>query len=94
MSDKVGQEFEGTVSGVTEWGIYVEERETKSEGMIKIRDIGDIFNDFFEFNKKTYSLCGQKTKRKFTLGDSVRFKVVGADLDRKTLDYAIVVQLS
>lgn len=90
MSDKVGQVFEGTISGVTEWGLYVEEKETKSEGMIKIRDLGDALNDFFEFNKKTYSLSGQKTKKKFTLGDSIKFKVTGADLDRKTLDYAIV----
>lgn len=91
MSDKVGKVFEGTVSGVTEWGLYVEENETKSEGMIKIRDLGDVLSDFFEFNKKTYSLTGQKTKKKFTLGDSIKFKVVAADLDRKTLDYALVV---
>ncbi len=85
MSDKIGQTFEGTISGVTEWGIYVEEKETKSEGMIKIRDLG---NDFFEFNKKTYSILGQKTGKKFTLGDSIKFKVMAADLDRKTLDFA------
>ena len=86
MSDKVGQIFEGSISGVTEWGLYVEEKETRSEGMIKIRDLG---NDFYEFNKKTYSIIGQKTKQKFTLGDSIKFKVVGADLDRKTLDYSL-----
>ncbi len=91
MSDKIGKTFEGTISGVTEWGLYVEEKETKSEGMIKIRDLGDTLDDFFEFNKKTYSLSGQKTKKKFTLGDSIKFKVMGADLDRKTLDYAIAV---
>lgn len=84
MSDKIGQVFNGTISGVTEWGMYVEELETKSEGMIKIRDIG---NDFYSFDKKTYSITGQKTKQKFTLGDPIRFKVVGADLDRKTLDF-------
>jgi ribonuclease R len=84
MSDKVGQVFEGTISGVTEWGLYVEEVETRSEGMIKIRDLG---NDFFTFDKKTYSIVGQKTKQKFQLGDKIKFKVAGADLDRKTLDY-------
>lgn len=84
MSDKVGQVFEGTISGVTEWGMYVEENETKSEGMIKIRDIGD---DYFEFDKKTYSIFGQKTKKRFTLGDPIKFKVAGADLDKKTLDF-------
>lgn len=87
MSDKIGQVFEGTISGVTEWGLYVEEVETRSEGMIKIRDLG---NDFFAFDKKTYSITGQKTKQKFTLGDKIKFKVVGADLDRKTLDFALV----
>lgn len=84
MSDKIGQVFEGTISGVTEWGLYVEENETKSEGMIKIRDIGD---DYFEFDKKTYSIIGQKTKQRLTLGDPIKFKVIGADLDKKTLDF-------
>jgi ribonuclease R len=84
MSDKVGQVFEGNISGITEWGLYIEEKETKSEGMISIRNLGD---DYYEFNKKTYSITGQKTKKKFTLGDPIRFKVAGADLDRKTLDY-------
>ena len=55
--------------------------------MIKIRDLGD---DFYEFNKKTYSIMGIKSKQKFTLGDTIKFKVVGADLDRKTLDYVLV----
>ncbi len=84
MSDKIGQAFEGTVSGVSEYGIYVEENETKSEGMINNRNIG---NDFYEFDKKTYSITGQKTKKKFTLGDPIKFKVMGADLDKKTLDF-------
>lgn len=84
MSDKIGQTFDGTVSGVSEWGIYVEEKETKSEGMIKVRDIG---GDYYQFDKKTYSMIGEKTKKKYTLGDPIRFKVVGADVDRKMLDY-------
>ena len=87
MSERIGQTFEGSISGVTEWGLYVEEKETKCEGMIKIRDLGD---DFYEFNKKTYSIMGIKSKQKFTLGDTIKFKVVGADLDRKTLDYVLV----
>lgn len=84
MSERVGQIFDGTISGVTEWGIYIEENETKSEGMIKLRDLG---NDFFAFDKKTYSIVGQKTKKKFQLGDQIRFKVAAFDLDRKTLDF-------
>lgn len=84
MSDKIGQVFEGTISGVTEWGLYVEEKETKSEGMINIRNLG---TDFYEFEKKTYSIIAQKSKKRFTLGDPIKFKVMGADLDKKTLDY-------
>ncbi len=87
MQDKVGQIFDGTISGVSEYGIYVEEKETKSEGMISIRNIG---NDFYEFDKKTYSMKGQKTGKKFTLGDAIKFKVIGADLDKKTLDFVPV----
>jgi ribonuclease R len=87
MSDKIGKTFQGTISGVTEWGIYVEEKETKSEGMIKIRDLG---NDYYEFDKKTYSIIGQKTKKKYTLGDDITFKVVSADLDKKTMDFALI----
>ncbi|HEY4494572.1 MAG TPA: ribonuclease R [Candidatus Paceibacterota bacterium] len=87
MSDKIGQVFEGTISGVTEWGIYIEEIETKSEGMIKLRDLG---TDFYVFDKKTYSIVGEKNKKRFTLGDKIKFKVVAADLDRKTLDFAPV----
>lgn len=87
MSDKVGKVFEGVISGVTEWGLYVEEKETKSEGMIKLRDLGQ---DFFTFDKKTYSIVGQKTGKRFTLGDAISFKVTGADLDKKTLDYVLI----
>ena len=84
MSDKIGKVFEGTISGVSEYGIYVEEKETKSEGMINIRNIG---TDFYEFDKKTYSITGKKTNKRFTLGDPITFKVVAADLDKKTLDF-------
>lgn len=87
MSKRIGQEFNGTVSGVTEWGIYVEEKETKCEGMIKLRDLGD---DYYIFEEKKYRVIGERTGRKFTLGDSVRFKVTAADMARKTLDYALV----
>ena len=87
MSEKIGQVFDGIISGVTEYGLYVEEKETKSEGMINIRNIG---NDFYEFDKRTYSMIGSKTRQKFTLGDSIKFKVIGADLDKKMLDFALV----
>ncbi len=90
MQGHVGETFTGTITGVTEWGVYVEEKETKCEGMVKVKDIGNTFNDFFSFNPKTYSISGEKTGKKITLGDTVTFKVVSADLEKKMLDYQIV----
>lgn len=87
MSSRIGQIFDGTISGVSDWGVYVEEKETRSEGMIKLRDLG---NDFYTFNQKTYSIVGERSKQRFTLGDPIKFKVVAADLDKKTLDYTLV----
>ncbi len=88
MSSRVGQTFDGVISGVAKWGLYVEDKETKSEGMIGMRAIGD---DYYVFNEKTYSITGEKTKKKFTLGDPIRFKVLGADLDKRMLDYGIAI---
>jgi len=87
MQDKIGQIFEGTITGVTEWGIYIEENETKCEGMVKLRDLQD---DYYVLNEKTYSLVGEKHKKTYTLGSVVKFKITGADLERKVLDYALV----
>jgi ribonuclease R len=87
MQDRLGKEFEGVISGVTEWGIYVEEKETRSEGMVKLRDLGD---DYYVLDEKNYRVVGEKTKKKYSLGDKVRFKVAGADVERKTLDYRLV----
>jgi ribonuclease R len=86
MSIRVGQTFDGVISGVTKWGIYVEEKESKSEGMIGMRNLGD---DYYDFDEKSYSVVGERTKKRFTLGDPIRFKVMAADLDKKTLDYSI-----
>lgn len=87
MSERVGQTFEGTITGVTEWGIYIEDKETKCEGMAKLRDLTD---DSYIFHEKSYAVIGERTKKRYSLGDSVKFKVVGSDLEKKTLDYAIV----
>lgn len=86
MSDRIGQVFDGTITGVTEWGIYVEDKETKCEGMVKIKDIG---GDYFAFNPKAYAIVGEKTGKKYSLGDSVKFKVMAADIEKRTLDYAL-----
>ncbi len=87
MQEHIGEEFAGTITGVVEWGIYIEEKETKCEGMIKIRDLGD---DYFTLDEKNYTVVGQKTGKKFRLGDTIKFKVVGADLDKRALDYSLV----
>ena len=87
MQDKVGKILDGQITGVTEWGIYAEDIETKAEGMIKLSTLSD---DFYALDPKTYSIVGEKTKRKFTLGQKIKIKLVAADLDRKTMDYEIV----
>ncbi len=87
MSTRVGQTFKGTITGVTKWGIYVAEDETLSEGMIHISSLGE---EYFTFDEKTYSIVGEKTGKKFTLGDPVSFKVKTADIDRRMLDFALV----
>lgn len=87
MSTRIGQEFNGIISGVTDWGIYVEDSRTKCEGMVPLRELGD---DYYIFNRKSYTVEGQKTKKKYRLGDTVRFRVYKADLDSKTLDYKLI----
>ena len=87
MEKRVGEEFDATVSGVSEWGIYVEEVETKAEGMVKLRDMND---DFYELNEKLYAIVGKNTGKKYSLGDSVRVKLVNADTERKNLDFVFV----
>lgn len=86
MQVKTGQTFDGVISGVTDWGIYVEEADTRCEGMVSVRSLSD---DYYELNKKAYSLVGKRTGRCFRLGDKIRFKVAGGDLERKTLDYVL-----
>lgn len=91
MSERVGKIFTGTISGVTEWGLYVEEDISRSEGMVNIRAVGEANGgEFFSFEKKTYSIVGDRTGKRYTLGDPIKFKVMAADLDKKTLDYVIV----
>ncbi len=86
MSDKTGKEFEGVISGVTEWGIYVEIIENQCEGMIHIRDLVD---DFYEYDEENYCLKGRSSGKVFTLGDRVNIEVVKADLQKKQLDYKL-----
>ncbi|MDR2361943.1 MAG: ribonuclease R [Prevotellaceae bacterium] len=87
MLDKEGQEFAGTVSGVTEWGLYVEIDEHHIEGMVSTRSLRD---DYYVFDEKLYQLVGRHTGRRYQLGDAVRIKVKRANLEQKQLDYSLV----
>jgi len=87
MQDHQDAEFLGVISGVTEWGIYVEIIENKCEGMVRTRDIKD---DYYIFDEKQYALVGQSTHNMYQLGDEVTVKVKNTDLDRKHLDFSLI----
>jgi ribonuclease R len=87
MSTRVGQIFDGTVTGVSTNGLFVEEKETRCEGMARLRDIG---NDFYEYNEKEMAIIGRRTRKEYRIGDKVRFKVTNADIIKRLLDYALV----
>jgi ribonuclease R len=87
MKDKVGKTFDGLITGVTEWGIYAEDTETKAEGMIRLATLTD---DFYVLDPKHYAIVGEKTKKKYQLGQKIRIKLVSADLERRIMDWEIV----
>ena len=87
LQDHLGEEYDGTISGVTEYGIYVEINENKCEGMVPLRDLDD---DYYEFDEKNYCLWGRRKHHRYNLGDQVRIKVARANLDRKTIDFVLV----
>ncbi len=87
MFPRVGKIFGGIVSGVTEWGIYVEEKDTKCEGLVRVRDMAD---DFYAFNEKKSEMVGQKKGKKYRLGTEVKVKVKNVDLERKNIDYVLI----
>jgi ribonuclease R len=87
MSDKVGQEFEGLISGVSKWGIFVEIKENKCEGMVRLRDMDD---DYYFLDEDNYQVIGQNKRRKYKLGDPVRIQIKRADFLKKELDFTLV----
>ena len=87
LQDKIGQDFDGIISGVTEWGLFVEITENHCEGMVRIRDMKD---DAYFFDEDNYCLRGRKPGNVFTLGDTVRIQVKSADLVKKQLDFVLV----
>ena len=86
MQEHVGQVYDGVISGVTEWGLYVELNENKCEGMIPIRDLDD---DYYEYDEKNYCLRGRRKKHVYSLGDAISIKVARANLEKKQLDFAL-----
>jgi ribonuclease R len=87
MQDKIGRLFDGHISGLTEWGIYVEIEPTKIEGMVSLRDIR---TDWYQFDEEKYETRGKASGRVFHLGDPVKVRVLRANLEQKILDYELV----
>jgi ribonuclease R len=86
MQDKIGMDFPGTISGVTEWGFYVELEDNKCEGMVSIRELED---DFYEFDEDNYCIVGRYHRKIYQLGDSVKIRVTSANLAAKQLDFVL-----
>ncbi len=87
MENKVGQAFDAVISGLAKWGIYIQERETLAEGMVKLSSLTD---DFYIFDEKNYSMIGQRTRKKYRLGDKVRVKLLRADVKERMIDFIFV----
>lgn len=87
LEDNIGAIYDGVISGVTEWGMYVEIEENKCEGMIRLRDISD---DFYVLDEKNYCIIGQRKKRKYQLGDEVKIKVKKVDLSKRQIDFTLI----
>lgn len=87
LQEQIGSEYVGIVSGVTEWGMYVEIEENKCEGMVRLRDITD---DFYTLDEKNYAIQGQRKKKVYQLGDEVRIKVKKVDLEKRQIDFTLI----
>ena len=87
LGERLGKVYQGTISGVTEWGLYVEIDENKCEGLVPIRDLE---GDYYEFDEKNYCLIGRRQKKRYRLGDQVTIQIARADLVKKQLDFALI----
>jgi ribonuclease R len=87
LADRLGEIYEGVISGVTEWGLYVELNENKCEGLVPIRDLAD---DYYDFDEKNYCLIGRKNHTRYTLGDNVRIQVARASVEKRMVDFALL----
>ncbi len=87
LNDHLGEEYTGMISGVTEWGLYVELKDNMCEGLVPVRDLAD---DYYDLDEKNHCLVGRRHNNRYRLGDMVRVKVARANLDKKQLDFAMV----
>jgi len=87
MQDKVGQVFSGIISGVAEWGIFIEEKTTKTDGLVRL---GTLKSDYYDYDDKKFAIVGRRTGTKYQLGDQVRVKLTGTDLKARQVDYELV----
>ncbi len=87
LNDHLGESFDGVISGVTEWGLFVELNENKCEGLVPIRDLAD---DYYDLDEKNYCLVGKRHNHRYRLGDPIRVKIARANLERKQIDFALV----
>ncbi len=87
MLDKVGQEFDGVITGVTDWGLYVEDKESRSEGMIRL---SSMKSDYFTHEAHKYRVKGNRTGKTYTLGSEIRVKLTRADMEERVLDFELV----
>ena len=87
MSDRLGEVYDGVISGVTEWGLYVELDENKCEGLVPMRDLAD---DYYDFDERNYCLVGRRYNHRYRLGDKIKIQVARCNLERKQLDFVIV----
>ena len=87
MGDHMGEVYDGVISGVTEWGLYVELNENMCEGLVPVRELAD---DYYDFDEKNYCLVGRRNNVRYRLGDNVKVKVVRANLERKQLDFVLI----
>ncbi len=89
MADRIGQTFDGIISGVTEYGLYVELTDSHCEGMVPMRDLGD---DYYTFDERNYMLVGRRRHHRYQLGDAIRVTVARANLDKKQLDFVLAAE--
>lgn len=87
LADKIGEIFDGVISGVTEWGLYIELLDCKCEGMISLKD---LYGDFYEYDEENYCINGKRTGKKFQLGDQIKIKIARANLAKRQLDFLLV----